>query len=375
MDFIDLKTQQARIRDKIDARIKSILDSGAFVMGPEVYELERALAQFSGAAHCISCSNGTDALLMPLMALGVGPGDGVLVPTFTFFATAEVVSLVGATPIFVDVDPNTFVINTHTLKTALNDAKNRFPDVKPRGIIPVSLFGLCPDLSEIQQFAQSNSLFVMEDAAQSFGAEYRETKSCNIAPISATSFFPAKPLGCYGDGGAIFCSEQDFAEALRSIRIHGQGATKYQNIRIGMNGRLDTIQAAILLEKLAIFPDELEKRNSVATRYTQGLHDVVTTPVVPSGYRSSWAQYTIRTPHRERIIQSLQSKGIPTMVYYMTPLHLQVAYQHLGYQTGDLPVAEQLSGEVVSLPMHPYLPVSDQSAVIEAVRECLTQNM
>jgi dTDP-4-amino-4,6-dideoxygalactose transaminase len=374
MDFIDLKTQQARIRDRIDSRIKSILDSGAFVMGPEVYELERALAQFSGVAHCISCSNGTDALLMPLMALGVGPGDGVLVPTFTFFATAEVVSLVGATPIFVDVDPNTFVVTVDTIKAALDDAKTRFPDVRPRGIIPVSLFGLCPDLSEIQQLAQANSLFIMEDAAQSFGAEYGGKRSCSIAPLSATSFFPAKPLGCYGDGGAIFCSDPHIAEVLRSIRVHGQGATKYHNIRIGMNGRLDTIQAAILLEKLAIFADELEKRNSVATRYTQGLSDVVITPTVPSGYRSSWAQYTVRTQYRDQMIKFLQTRGIPTMVYYMTPLHLQAAYQHLGYQTGDLPLAEQLSGEVVSLPMHPYLSWSDQSAVIAAVRECITQH-
>ncbi len=371
MDFIDLKSQQLRIRDRIDARFKKILDSGTYIMGPEIEELETQLRDYTGSRECLTCSNGTDALLIPLMALGVGPGDGVLVPAFTFFATAEVVSLVGATPIFVDVDPQTFVVSVATLEAALTDAKCRYPGMTIKGMIPVSLFGLCPDFDELLNFAERYGLFVIEDAAQSFGATFKGRRSCNLAPISATSFFPAKPLGCYGDGGAIFCESRELADVMRSIRVHGQGVDKYRNVRIGMNGRLDTLQAAVLLEKLSIFDDEVEKRQHVARRYTDGLADVAITPSVPDTHLSVWAQYTLRISDRDAVLSHLKTKDIPAVVYYAKPLHLQEAYAHLGYKRGELPCSEQLSGEVVSLPMHPYLSIADQDRIIEAVREAL----
>lgn len=372
MEFIDLKSQQARIRTRIEERIKAILDHGGYILGPEVQELEKKLAAYIDMPHCISCANGTDALRMPLMALGIGPGDAVFVPSFTFFATAEVVSLVGATPVFVDILPDTFNIDPQSLKNAIETLPKRFPNLKPKGIIAVDLFGLCADYTALHEIAKKNNLFLMEDGAQSFGATYHEKKACSLTNISTTSFFPAKPLGCYGDGGAIFCSDDTLAATLKSIRVHGHGKDKYHNIRIGLNGRLDTIQAAILLEKLSIFDEEIEARNRVAARYTKELKDIVITPKIAEGYGSVWAQYTLRTPNRDKVIAKLKEKDIPTMIYYPIPIHLQEAYTELGYREGELPVCEEMAKTVFSIPMHPYLSDREQDLIVSSVKDVLS---
>jgi dTDP-4-amino-4,6-dideoxygalactose transaminase len=367
MEFIDLKSQLNRIRTKIDTRIKNVLDRGAFILGSEVQELETQLARYTGAKHVITCANGTDAILIPLMAKGIGQGDAVFVPAFTFFATAEVVSLAGATPVFVDIDPVTFNMCADSLEAQIQEILKKSPDLKLKAVIAVDLFGLAADYNKITSVAEKYGLLVIEDAAQGFGAQYHGKTAGNLAAIASTSFFPAKPLGCFGDGGAMFCNDDSLAEKLKSIRVHGQGKHKYENVQIGLNSRLDTLQAAILLEKLEIFDDELEKRNIIADRYTSAFTGVIQTPVVSEYFYSSWAQYTLRTTRRDEMITALKAHNIPTMVYYPVPLHLQKAYESLGYVNGSLPHAEQASKEVISLPMHPYLSEEDQERIIDSV--------
>jgi UDP-2-acetamido-2-deoxy-ribo-hexuluronate aminotransferase len=374
IDFIDIRAQLQRIRPQIDARIASILDRGAFILGAEVQELERQLATYTQAHHVITCANGTDAILIPLMAQGIGPGDAVCIPAFTFFATAEVVSLVGATPVFVDIDPHTYTMSAASLEEQIISTQKKSPHLTIRAVIPVDLFGLTADYEAIGKIAEKYNLTVIEDAAQGFGGMFFGKRAGNLAPIASTSFFPAKPLGCYGDGGAIFCKEESFAEVIRSIRVHGQGKHKYQNVRIGLNSRLDTIQAAILIEKLAIFDSELSARNKVANRYTDAFAELMQTPYIPEGYYSSWAQYTLRSSKRDAMITTLKEQGVPTMVYYPIPLHLQKAYDHLGYQKGSLPHAEQAAEEVISLPMHPYLSEDTQDYIIKCVISFLKEN-
>lgn len=376
MEFIDLKKQYERIKPHIQERINEVLRHGKFIMGPEVAELETRLASFVGAKYCVSCASGTDALLLSLMAHGVGPGDAVFTTPFTFIATAEVVCLLGATPVFVDIDPETYNISPVKLLTAVEAVKAGWvpgttagKKLHPKGIIPVDLFGLPADYDEINRVAKAHGLFVLEDAAQSLGGSYKGKKVGNLADIAATSFFPAKPLGGYGDGGAVFTNDETIGNRIRSLREHGKGSHKYDNVRIGINGRLDTLQAAILLPKLDIFESEIKDRQEVAARYSSALKGVVKVPHVPDGLLSAWAQYSVVTEKRELCLARLKEAGIPTAIYYPRPLHLQTAFAHLGYCPGDFPVAEQMSERIFSLPMHPYLDAGDQAKIIDAVRK------
>ena len=373
MQFIDLAAQQARIRDKVDARIASVLDHGKYIMGPEVAELETALSAFCGAKEpAISCSNGTDAISLVLMALGVGPGDAVFVPSFTFAATAEVVALQGASPVFVDVCKDTFNMDLESLKAA--PAAARAAGLTPKAVISVDLFGLPADYAAIEAFANEQDIALICDSAQGFGGVYQGRKVGTIGTATTTSFFPAKPLGCYGDGGAVFCDDPELIEAMKSVRVHGKGTDKYDNSRIGLNARLDTIQAAILLEKLVVFPDEIEARNRVARRYNVLLEGIpgLVTPKVDTNSTSVWAQYTLRVPAEKRdgLMAGLKEAGIPSVVYYPKPLHQQTAYRDFPV-AGSLNASEELSGEVMSLPMHPYLEDSDQVRIAETVRNLL----
>ncbi|MBU1744210.1 MAG: DegT/DnrJ/EryC1/StrS family aminotransferase [Proteobacteria bacterium] len=436
MDFIDLKAQQKRIKEQLDANIQKVLAHGSYIMGPEVKELEAKLGTYVGVKHAISCASGTDALLMALMAYGVGPGDAIFTTPFTFIATAEVISLLGATPVFVDIDPVTFNIDPDKLDLAIqavkaNDhsrhplpkAKANIPSslagegsatpspltgespaitpspltgespaitpspltgegrgegegegLRPRGIIPVDLFGLPADYDRINAIAKDHGLFVIEDAAQSFGAEYKGRKSCSLADIACTSFFPAKPLGCYGDGGMCFTDDDQLAITMESIRVHGKGSDKYDNIRIGINGRLDTLQAAILLAKFDIFPAEIEARRKVAQNYSTALSpqsSALVTPSVPEGYKSAWAQYSALAENeakRAMLMDQLKAAGIPTAIYYPKPLHLQTAFAFLGYAPDAFPVSEDAASRIFSLPMHPYLSVEDQKKIAEAIK-------
>ncbi len=356
MQFIDLLSQKDRIRTALLHRIESILDSGHFIMGPEVTELESRLASYVGSRYCVSCSSGTDALLMPLMAKGIGPGDAVITTPFTFVATAEVINLAGATPVFVDVSPETFNINPELIGRAIEEAVSR--GLKPKAIIPVDLFGQPADYTRIEAVADAYKLWILEDAAQSFGGSFNGRKAGSFGLVGATSFFPAKPLGCYGDGGAIFTDDEELDSILRSIRVHGSGVDKYSNDRIGINGRLDSIQAAVLLEKLTIFDEELEVRQRIADFYSSRLQHRVAVPLIQEHYTSAWAQYSVLASsfeEREQLMQALQKEGIPSMIYYKIPLHLQKAYASLGYKPGDFPVSEDLSSRIFALPMHPYL--------------------
>ncbi|TVR96263.1 MAG: DegT/DnrJ/EryC1/StrS aminotransferase family protein [Rhodospirillales bacterium] len=363
--FIDLKAQQARIADGLRRRIDRVLGHGAYILGPEVAELEAALAGFTGAGFCLTCSSGTDALLLPLMAWGVGPGDAVLVPSFTFVATAEVVVLAGATPVFVDVLEHDFTIDPAGLEPGIAAAEAA--GLRPRVVVPVDLFGQPADYPAIRPIAEAHGLKVLGDAAQSFGATLDGGRVGTFADATATSFFPAKPLGCYGDGGAVFSNDSALIDVMRSIRVHGQGADKYDNVRIGINGRLDTLQAAVLLEKLAIFPDEIAARQRIADRYAAGLGDAMGVPSVRFGATSVWAQFTITTDRRDRVAASLQAAGVPTAIYYAKPLHRQDAYRHYPCAAGALPVSDHLSARVLSLPMHPYLDTVVQDRIIAAV--------
>ncbi|NTU73126.1 DegT/DnrJ/EryC1/StrS family aminotransferase [Candidatus Roizmanbacteria bacterium] len=357
MQFIDLAKQQSLIKDKLDERIQAVLSHGKYIMGPEVTELEDKLKTFVGTKHCLSCSSGTDALLIPLMAWGVGPGDAVLTTPFTFVATAEVVQLVGATPVFVDIDRETFNIDPQKLEEAIKQIISQ-GKLTPKVIIPVDLFGLPADYPQIEAIAKKYNLLVLEDAAQGFGGAIGNSKACSFGHAGATSFFPAKPLGCYGDGGALFTNDDNMIEIFQSIRVHGMGSDKYDNVRVGLNARLDTFQAAILLEKFACFPNEIELRNKVASWYTEKLKGKIETPIIPENYTSVWAQYSVvaeSAQRRAELQQKLKEKGVPTAVYYPKPLHLQTAFKHLGYKSGDFPISEAISERIFSLPMHPYL--------------------
>jgi dTDP-4-amino-4,6-dideoxygalactose transaminase len=366
IQFIDLKSQQETIREQIDSAIKGVLDHGQYIMGPEVFELEKQLAQFSNRKYVISCASGTDALTMSLMAKQVGPGDAVFVPSFTFTATAEVVAALGATPVFVDVDLNTFNMSVASLKSAITMIKKEYSDLKPTAIIPVDLFGQPADHDSINAVAEEHGLWILLDAAQSAGALYKNKPTLSQGLMAATSFFPAKPLGTYGDGGAIFTDDDQLVQDLRSIRIHGQGQDRNENIRIGLTGRLDTIQAAILLEKLKIFSKEIDDRQNVADYYSKNLKGVAETPVIPDDVSSVWAQYTLKVEDNNIILQEkLKKMGIPTAVYYSNPLHTQPAYSRYPIAPDHLKNTMQLSKQVISLPMHPYLDRSTQDYIIQ----------
>ena len=368
MDFIDLKAQQRRLGDGIPRAIQRVLEHGQYIMGPEVRELEQQLAGFSGARHVISCASGTDALFMALMAKGVGPGDAVFVPSFTFVATAEAVALLGATPVFVDVDPDHFLLDMASLDAALAGAARL--GLTPKGVIPVDLFGQPCDYPAINRFAAARGLFVIADAAQSFGAQLHGKQVGALAELTTTSFFPAKPLGCYGDGGALFTDDDGLADKLRSLRIHGKGRDKYDNVNIGINGRLDTIQAAILLEKLRIFEEESAQRERVAQRYGELLENLVDIPALPSGCTSTWAQYTITSTRRDAIADELRQQGVPSAIYYPEPLHRQTAYNSYP-RAPDLTVSERLCEIVLSLPMHPYLKEEAQSRICDVIQQVM----
>lgn len=370
MQFIDLAAQQQRIKSKIDERIQAVLSHGNYIMGPEVAELEKQLAAFCGAPYALGCANGTDALQLALMALDVGPGDAVFCPSFTFASTAEVVPPTGATPIFVDVLEDSYNIDPASLLRAIAHAKDL--GLKPTGVIPVDLFGLPADYDTIEQIAADHKLWIISDSAQGFGATYRGRTTGSIGTIATTSFFPAKPLGCYGDGGAIFTADPELCARLESFRVHGKGTHKYDNERIGLNSRLDTLQAAILLEKLAIYADEIEARQKVAARYSAALHNHVITPIVPDDCRSVWAQYTVRVragQDRAAFMSHLTATGVPCVVYYPRPLHQQTAYSPFPADPEGLAVSERLAQTVFSIPMHPYLSEGDQDIVIEAIQK------
>ena len=368
VEFIDLKAQQQRLGDRVAKAIRKVLDHGRYILGPEVHELEQQLARFCGARHVISCASGTDALIMALMAKGVGPGDAVFVPSFTFVATAEAVALLGATPLFIDVEPDSFLLDLAGLDAAL-EAATRI-GLAPKGIIPVDLFGQPCAYAEINAYARERGLFVIADAAQSFGASLGGNPVGTLAEVTATSFFPAKPLGCYGDGGALFTDDDELADRLRSLRVHGKGAHKYDNVHIGINGRLDTMQAAILLEKLGIFEEEIARRDRVAQRYGELLGEHVVTPALRAGAGSVWAQYTILSGERDAIAQELKRQGIPSAVYYTAPLHRQSAYKDYP-RAPDLAVSERLCAQVLSLPMHPYLEEEAQDRICDIIRQAL----
>jgi UDP-2-acetamido-2-deoxy-ribo-hexuluronate aminotransferase len=362
MNFIDLKEQYRRYKKEIDAEVARVLESAQFIMGPAVGELETELARHTGVSHAIGCSSGTDALLLCLLAKGVSRGDEVLVPDFTFFATAEVVSFLGARPVFVDIRDDTFNIDPQLLESCITE--------KTRGIIPVSLFGQCADMDEIMAVARTHGLWVIEDAAQSYGARYKGKRSGSIADVSATSFFPSKPLGCYGDGGAVFTSDDVAARKIRELLNHGQ-SERYKHTSIGMNGRLDTLQAAVLRVKLRHFDEEMELKRRAVEKYQKLLTGHVRTPSVQAGNESVWAQFTVRSPQRDRIIAHLQKKGIPTAVHYPIPLHAQSVFAARGYSDASFPVSTRTSREVLSLPMHPFLGDADIAAVANAIIEAL----
>lgn len=365
--FVDLAAQQKRIGAEINARIARVLAHGQYIMGPEIKELEAALGQFAGARHVVTCASGTDALALVLMAKGVKAGQAVICPSFTFCATAEVVAWLGATPVFTDVDPDTFNMDSSSLEAAIAVACKAGLD--PVGVIPVDLFGLPADYARILPVADRHGMFVLCDTAQAFGAAFDGKRLGTLGLATATSFFPAKPLGCYGDGGAIFTEDSGLDALLRSLRVHGQGSDKYDNVRIGMAGRMDTLQAAILLAKLAVFEDELAARQRIAARYTSALRADCRVPLVPDGSVSAWAQYTLRVPARRRgeVAYRLKSAGIPTAIYYPLGLHQQSAYRHYPRATPDLPVTEQLAADVLSLPFHPYLDPVVQDRIITEV--------
>lgn len=369
--FIDVAAQRRRLGTRIDEAVSRVLTHCQFLMGPEVFTFESDLAAFCGAKHALSCASGTDALVLVLMAKDIGPGDAVFCPSFTFCATAEAAALLGATPVFVDVHAETFNMDAGSLKAAIATAKKA--GLRPKVVVPVDLFGLPADFDAILPIARSESLFVLDDAAQGFGASYHGRKLGAIADATATSFFPAKPLGCYGDGGAVLTDDEELLDRLKSHRIHGMGKDKYDNVRIGLTARLDTIQAAVLIEKLKIFEDEIAARDRAARRYSQGLSDVAAVPAVPAGLTSVWAQYTLRLApgRRDGLADALKAEGVPTAIYYPKPLHRQQAYKSYPVAGNGLPVTDRLCDEVISLPMHAYLDEATQERVIHAVRRAL----
>ena len=360
MQFIDLKSRHQLIGDKINDRIQKVMEHGKFILGPEVRELERKLADYTGSKHCVTVSSGTDSLLVALMALGVGAEDEVITVPYTWISTAEVIALLGAKPVFVDIRSDTWNMDEALLEAAITD--------KTKAIMPVSIYGQCPDMDAINEIAQKYDLPVIEDAAQSFGATYKGKKSCNLSTIGSTSFFPSKPLGCYGDAGALLTNDDEIAEKFRWIRVHGQ-ERKHHHPILGINGRMDTIQSAILLEILEVFPDEVKKREQLGKSYTLGLSNMngLLTPKLGDNNTSVYAQYTILSEQRENIQKSLKEKAVPSVSYYTVPLHLQPVFITLGYKKGDFPVAEKVSGQCLSLPMSPYLKPEDQRQVIDAI--------
>lgn len=376
MEYIDLKKQYEVLKEKIDNNIKKVLNKSNYIMGEEVKILEEKLAKYVGRKYCATCANGTDALTIAMKVLDVKSGDAVFVPTFTFYSTSEVVSLEGATPIFIDVDERTFNMDAKKLEKAIKQVINE-GKLKPKAIIPVDLFGQTANFSEILNIAKKYDLKVVEDGAQGFGGEINGKKACSFGDISTTSFFPAKPLGCYGDGGAIFTDDEEMYKMILSIRVHGKGSFKYENVRVGLNSRLDTIQAAILLPKLEAFEEyELEARNKLANLYEEKLKNIVKTPVVRKGYLSSWAQYTLTMSSEEErntIQTKLKEAGIPTMIYYPIPLHKQKVYENYNYKVEDLKVSEKLSKCVLSIPMHPYMTEEQVTRIskelIKAIKE------
>lgn len=383
--FVDLKSQYKAVQPGLEEAVLEVLRSGQYIQGPQVQQLEERLADYAGVRHCVSCASGTDALVIALMAEGIGPGDAVFAPPFTFVATAEAIALVGATPVFVDIEPRTFNLDPLKLEQAIRAVKeddatlHPLPQaaepLTPKAVIPVDLFGLPAEYRVINGIASPESITVIEDAAQSFGGELDGHNAGGLAEIGCTSFFPAKPLGCYGDGGALFTDDAAQAELFKSIRVHGQGEDRYENVRLGITGRLDTIQAAVLLQKLTIFNDELARRQQVADLYDElisaaGLELV--TPEVPDGYRSAWAQYTLMAADakaRETFRSNLAAASVPSTIYYPKPLHLQEAFANLGYSRGDFPVSEECADRVFSLPMHPYLEPETVRLVVNALKD------
>lgn len=366
--FIDLDAQQQRIKPQIDTRIQAVLAHGNYIMGPEVRELEEGLEAFCGAKHALTCANGTDALHLALLAIGAKSGDAVFCPSFTFAATAEIVPHVGATPVFVDVEIDSFNMSVESLKRAIKHARSL--GLRPAGVIPVDLFGQAADYNPIEAIARENGMWIIADSAQGFGAKYHGKTTGSIGDIATTSFFPAKPLGCYGDGGALFTSNDELAASIGSLRVHGKGTDKYDNVRIGVNSRLDTLQAAILLEKLAIYPGEIRLRQTIAERYTQALQETFFVPRVNDGCSSVWAQYTLRaksSEHRLAAMERLKLAKIPSVVYYPLPLHQQTAYAQFPSDPAGLPISAQHSQTVFSLPMHPYLTPHDQALIIDTL--------
>lgn len=358
IEFIDLKTQQARLKDKIEMGIQNVLNHGQYILGPEVQQLEEKLAAYVGAKYCISCANGTDALQIVQMALGIGPGDEVITPGFTYIATAETVAVLGATPIYVDVDPKTYNLDIEKLEAAITP--------RTKAIIPVSLYGQCADFDAINAIASKYNLPVIEDAAQSFGATYKGRKSCNLSTVACTSFFPSKPLGCYGDGGAIFTSDDELAKIIRQVARHGQDR-RYHHVRVGMNSRLDTLQAAILLPKLEILDDEMQARQRVAETYNKLFNEagILTTPYIEEHNTSAWAQYTLQVDNRDEVQAKLKAQGIPTAVHYPIPLNKQPAVADVN---AILPVGDAVAERVMSLPMHPYLTIDAQKEIVNFLK-------
>ena len=373
MQFIDLGAQRERIKDRLKAAIDAVIEDGRYILGPQVAELEKKLATYVGVKHVVACANGTDALLLPLLASGIGPGDAVFVPSFTFAATAEVVALAKAEPIFVDVEADTYNIDIDSLEAAIAMIKAE-GRLKPKAIIPVDLFGIAANFDAIDTIAKRENLLVIEDAAQSIGGSAGGRMCGAFGHVASTSFYPAKPLGCYGDGGAMFTNDDALAEKLRAYAFHGKGETQYDNIYVGLNSRLDTIQAAVLLEKLAILEDEMEARARVAKRYADGLGDILKAARAPEGQRSAWAQYAIEVPNRDALKAKLQEEKIPSVIYYVKPLHQQVAYRDFPRSPKGLPVSESLPNTILCLPMHPYLSEEDQDRVITTIRNFVGAN-
>lgn len=374
MEFRDLKRQYQYLRSDIDLKIHEVIEQTNFIQGKQVAELEKQLADYTGTKHCVACANGTDALQLALMTWNIGEGDAVFVPDFTFFSSGEVVSAVNAVPIFVDVEPDTYNIDCDSLETIIQKVIQK-GELKPKVIVAVDLFGQPADYGNLRKIAEKYHMYILEDAAQGFGGRIGERKACSFGDISTTSFFPAKPLGCYGDGGAVFTDNDEWAELLRSYRVHGKGSSKYDNVRIGMNSRLDTLQAAVLLSKLPVFSQkELEWEQNIADKYTEQLKDVVTTPFIKDGFYSSWAQYTIQLSgkaERDGLQAYLKEQGIPSAVYYQKPMHQQLAFDGNEYDDNDYPVANKLSEIVLSLPFHPYMKDDEITLVANAVKKYL----
>jgi UDP-2-acetamido-2-deoxy-ribo-hexuluronate aminotransferase len=358
MEFIDLKTQQLKIRKSIDNRIAKVLDQGQYIMGPEISELESVLSKYVGSKHCISNSSGTDALLLAMMAMNIGPGDEVITTPFTFFATGEMVSLIGAKLVLVDIDPDTYNIDPKKIEAAITS--------KTKAIVPVSLYGLSADFDPINEIAAKYKIPIFEDAAQSFGATYKGKKACSLTSVGCTSFFPSKPLGGYGDSGACFTDNDELAQKMKELRVHGQ-ESRYNHTQVGINGRMDTLQAAILLAKMEIFEEEVKLREKIGARYTQLIGQKLKVQKVPTGYTNVYAQYTVEVDDRKSVQARLQEMGIPTAVHYPIPMHLQPVYKNIGYKKGDFPFSERASERVMSLPMHPYLSAPEQEKIIHSL--------